>query len=51
MESSSRRLTDGKGLSFEAYIEDDGECINLLGPYDDRDGKFQDLGGCDVDDY
>jgi len=33
-------------LQFEAYIEDDGACIDLMTPYDDRDGKFKNLDNC-----
>ena len=36
----------GKKLTFEAYIEDDGGCIDLMTPYDERDGKFADLSDC-----
>ena len=31
---------DGEPLVFEAEIEDDGTCITLLTPYDERDGAF-----------
>jgi hypothetical protein len=37
-----------RDLSFEATIEDDGACIDLLTPYDDRDGRFVDLEDCAV---
>lgn len=30
-------------LTFQAYVEDDGGCVDLLTPYDERDGKFPDL--------
>ena len=30
-------------LSFEADVEDDGSCITLRTPYDERDGQFLDL--------
>ena len=33
-------------LQFEAYIEDDGACIDLMTPYDERDGKFKNLDNC-----
>jgi hypothetical protein len=33
-------------LSFEGDIEDDGGCIDLRTPYDERDGKFVDLSDC-----
>ena len=32
----------GKTLTFQALIEDDGACIELKTPYDERDGKFTD---------
>jgi hypothetical protein len=32
----------GKVLTFQALIEDDGTCITLLTPYDERDGEFDD---------
>jgi hypothetical protein len=32
----------GKILTFQAFIEDDGACIELKTPYDERDGKFTD---------
>jgi hypothetical protein len=33
----------GRQLRFEGYVEDDGACLELLTPYDHRDGKFKDL--------
>jgi hypothetical protein len=30
----------GEKLSFDAYIDDDGGCIDLMGPYDKRDEIF-----------
>lgn len=30
-------------LTFQAYVEDDGGCVDLLTPYDERDGKFTNL--------
>ena len=36
----------GGDLSFEAAIEDDGACIDLKTPYDQRDGKFLNLNDC-----
>ena len=39
----------GKGedtLRFEGIIEDDGHCIELLTPYDFRDGKFKNFSNC-----
>ena len=41
----------GEELTFEARIEDDGDCCDLLGPYDERDGAFHDLEGCEVDEF
>ncbi len=38
--------SDGRKLRFEGIIEDDGGCIELLGPYDYREGRFQDLSDC-----
>jgi hypothetical protein len=40
-----------RSMSFEGYIEDDGGCIDLLTPYDERDGKFQDLSDSAVESY
>ena len=37
---------DERELKFEGLIECDGECIDLLGPYDDRNGLFKDLSDC-----
>ena len=37
-------------LAFEADIEDDGTCISLRTPYDERDGRFRDLSHCITDD-
>lgn len=34
------------GHSFEGDIEDDGACIRLRTPYDERDGKFTDFSQC-----
>lgn len=36
-------LSDGRSLRFETEIGDGGESGEILGPYDDRDGKFLDL--------
>ena len=33
-------------LCFEALIEDDGGCIHLLTPYDERDGNFTNFSDC-----
>ena len=33
-------------LRFEGTIEDDGHCIELLTPYDFRDGKFKKFSNC-----
>jgi hypothetical protein len=35
-----------KKLTFEAYIEDDGGCCDLMTPYDERDGAFSDFSDC-----
>lgn len=41
------KTPDGDGfVFFEAIIEDDGDCINLKTPYDERDGGFVDLTDC-----
>ena len=42
---------DDRELKFEAFIEDDGHCIGLLGPYDYRDGRFRDLSDCLTDSW
>ena len=44
-------LESGTRLSFEAFIEDDGACIDLLTPYDERDGRFADLTDCLTERY
>jgi hypothetical protein len=36
----------GTKLTFEAFIEDDGGCVHLKTPYDERDGTFTDLSKC-----
>jgi hypothetical protein len=43
------RASNGDILKFEAFIEDDGGCIELKTPYDERDGLFTNLddGVCD----
>ncbi len=41
--------TPAGDLSFEASIEDDGTCLTLLTPYDERDGEFIDLDRCITD--
>jgi hypothetical protein len=38
-------------LRFEAFIEDDGSCVNLKSPFDDRDGSFTDLKDCLTDQW
>jgi hypothetical protein len=38
-------------LQFEALIEDDGACINLMTAYDERDGKFTDLAECVTEEW
>ncbi len=35
-----------KTLAFEALIEDDGGCVDLKTPYDERDGAFRELSDC-----
>jgi hypothetical protein len=42
----SIQAPQGKKLTFEALIEDDGGCVDLKTPYDDRDGTFTDLSKC-----
>ena len=37
---------DGRTLTFEALIDDDGGCVDLQTPYDERDGKFTDFSDC-----
>ena len=37
---------DGRRLGFEADIEDDGACIDLRTPYDERDRGFTNLRNC-----
>ena len=44
VESSS-----GYILRFEGEIEDDGACIFLRTPYDERDGKFVNLDNCQTE--
>jgi len=39
-------LASRSKLRFEAYIEDDGACGDLMTPYDYRDGKFKNLDTC-----
>jgi hypothetical protein len=43
----SLKTPSGKVLCFEARIEDDGSCINLLTPY--REAAFVDLENCVCD--
>ena len=38
-------------LRFEATAEDDGSCVTLKTPYDDRGGGFEDLSGCLIDEW
>ena len=40
---------DGVELNFEGLVEDDGACIVLMTPYDERDGKFRDFGNSATD--
>ena len=46
---NSIKAPHGKELTFEAFIEDDGACIDLKTPYDERDGKFSALDGFEFD--
>jgi hypothetical protein len=39
----------GGDLLFEGVTEDDGACIDLKTPYDQRDGKFLNLDDCVTD--
>jgi hypothetical protein len=39
---------NGKELTFQAFIEDDGACIELKTPYDERDGEFN-VDGLEMD--
>jgi hypothetical protein len=41
----------GRWLRFEAFIEDDGRCVDLKTPYDKRDGNFTDLTDCMTEEY
>jgi hypothetical protein len=41
----------GHELRFEGDIEDDVGCIDLLTPYDLRDGRFRDLSRCLTDSW
>ncbi len=38
-------------LRFEGDIEDDGDCITLRTPYDERKGNFVDLSNCITNDW
>ena len=38
-------------LWFEGDVEDDGECITLRTPYDQRDGKFTNLKNCVIEEW
>jgi hypothetical protein len=38
-------------LRFEADVEDDGSCVFLRTPYDERDGRFRDLSNCVIDEW
>ena len=40
------KAPDGKELTFQALIEDDGTCTELKTPYDERDGNFTDFSAC-----
>jgi hypothetical protein len=41
----------GVELWFEADVEDDGSCVFLRTPYDERDSKFRDLSNSVVDEW
>ena len=45
------RGKDGLELKFEGLIEDDGVCIELMTPYDERDGKFHDFSNCAIEEW
>jgi hypothetical protein len=47
----SLETTSGATLTFEACIEDDGTCIHLRTPYDERAKRFKDLTKCLTDCY
>ena len=36
----------GRKISFKAFIEDDGGCVNLKTPHDEREGSFTNLSDC-----
>jgi hypothetical protein len=42
------KVPNGDDLIFEASIEDDGGCIDLMTPYDERDGKFVHISNNDL---
>ncbi len=42
----SIKTENGSIMKFEGFIEDDGACIHLLTPYDERDGRFFNLTDC-----
>jgi len=42
----SIKAENGSIMKFEGFIEDDGACIHLLTPYDERDGRFSNLTDC-----
>ena len=44
-------LAQGESLEFEGDIEDDGACITLRTPYDQRAGRFRDLSNCVTDSW
>lgn len=45
------KTASGEALRFEGEIEDDGACIFLRTPYDDRDGRFVDLTDSATDEW
>jgi hypothetical protein len=45
------RGAEGVELNFEGLVEDDGGCVELRTPYDERDGKFHDFSNCATDEW
>ncbi len=41
----------GDDLCFEGEIEDDGECLTLLTPYDEHDNLFVDISDCITEEW
>ena len=40
--NQSVKASSGAELDFEATLEDDGSCLEIKTPYDQRDGRFLD---------